>query len=474
MLRRFAHVSSVVAVAVAVAGIATGNVAAATGYDVHQSPPAANSAAAGSEFGPQFYGMNDDYDGAAEFSDDGNFIGQLVQLGPGSLRWPGGTGADYFQWRTGKPSNSTLTYNFTLQDLYAQYKATNATPIFDLNVLTEANRTDPSDQIQMLQQAQSLGLPIKYVEIGNELYFDGPSGDFANAFATGTDYGKTVGIYTSALHQAFPGVQVSADGVLHPTNDRESNWNSLMMTAAGQSGVAPDAVTLHDYPGPNIDGFTGTPDQLSSLFEGPYKAISDFNGAADSAALAGKPLWITEYNIATAQHQPNPEQLTYAHELYLAALGMMLPRVNDAALVDNWSAFANGAGLGAWDDPSDPTLTPDGQAVKFVDRAAHLRQASTPITFPGAPTLPNGDPEIIGQAFTSSGQTPHAVIVNLSSSDWQVPVGGDIATGVAYKQVTGTPRDAESAAPTPTTGTVGTTTLDLPAYSVTQIGDCSC
>lgn len=135
----------------------------------------------------------------------------LVALAPSTIRWPGGTEADFYDWHTGATTRKAGRVPFTLSDLAAAYRATGAVPIFDLNVLTPANRTDPTDQIAMLKQAEKLGLPIDYVEVGNELYAGQPG--FKEAYPDGTVYARTVSIYVKALHEAFPGVKVAADAI---------------------------------------------------------------------------------------------------------------------------------------------------------------------------------------------------------------------------------------------------------------------
>lgn len=471
-LRRIGFISALLAIIVA--GLTTSPVTAQTPPTADRGGPAPGPAASGPDF-QTFFGVNDYYDGAAEFSKDPNYSSQLDQLAPGTLRWPGGTGADFFDWHTGRPPKSPFPYDFTLEDLRTHARATNAIPIFDLNVLKKANRTDPSDQVQMLQHAKSLGLAIKYVELGNELYFDGPSGAFKQGFPTGADYGKTVAIYVDALHKTFPGVQVAAVGCLNPTNPREKDWNAQMLTAATHANGAPDAVTLHYYPGPNIKGFTGTQDQLSRLFAGAYNAIQHIDTVANRAPLAGRPIWLTEFNLAPKLLSGNtPEQLTYAHELYLAAFMLMLPRIHDAALVDAFTGFAKGPVFAAWDDPSNPTFTPVGQAMQAVDQAALNRLSSRAITVAGAPTLGKGEAAVLGQAFLSPGLPPNAVIVNLTASTQRVPVGTDISAGSPYTSVSGTPGANLTVAPRPSGGTVAGPNLALQPYSITEVGLSTC
>lgn len=427
----------------------------------------AESAAQPTTFGPKFYGVNWDYPSAASFKGV-NVDPLLASLDPSTLRWPGGTAADFFDWQQGKPTGNhgQLPFTFTLQDLYNACQAAHATPVFDLNVL--AHPTDTSDQIAMLTTAQQMGLPIKYVELGNELYGGSSTGPFAKTFKDGTSYGQTVSLYVQALHAKFPGVQVAADGALQPKTSREKTWNSELLAAATGAG-APDAIILHDYPGVTYNPFTTA--DVPPLFATAYSGLSQL--AQATQGLDGKPVWLTEYDfrgpyVPPAKRKPNPVATTYARELYVAELALMLPRVEHVSLVDYFTAVG-GQEFGAWVDPTKPALSPSGQALAMVDTAGQGATSSTPVTIAGSPTLPGGYPAVTGQAFTGQGRTTTTVLVNLSGSAQTVSIGGDIPAGAPYEQITGNPTDQQTTAGSLTHGTTGTTQLSLPAYSFTLI-----
>jgi hypothetical protein len=429
---------------------------------------AATGTASPAQFPVPVYGVNDDYAGAASFAAVN--VGPLLkQLDPETLRYPGGTEADYFDWHTGKPTNGSSSYSFTLTDLYHAYQATGAPPVFDLNVLAAGNRLNTSDQVAMLTAAQNLGLPVTYVEIGNELYGGGATGAFAQAFPTGADYGRTVALYVAALHRDFPGVKVAADAVLNGSTTRAKDWNSQLLATATGAG-APDALILHDYPGVTYNPFTSA--DVPPLFATAYTAISGLTSAVQS--LGGKPVWLTEYNfrgpyVPPAKRKPNPVQNSYARELYVAEWALMLPRIPDLTQADYFTAVAGGTEFGAWSDPGDPTLTPAGQAAEMIDAAARGAASSVAITVPGAPTLPGGDPAVTGQAFTGPGRATTALLVNLTGSAQDVPVSTDVPDGASYQQATGQPTAQQTAAGPLTSGTITGATLRLPAYSITLV-----
>src|ERR1700744_2272265 len=110
-----------------------------------------------------------------------------------AIRYPGGTVGDYWDWKTGwfvkeseindqenKPhvltdmaSYNKLPYSPTgLDQLKLIVDQTKCEVIFTLNMVTK----DLNDQIEMLKYAQSIGLPVKWVELGNEYYLPNTAG----------------------------------------------------------------------------------------------------------------------------------------------------------------------------------------------------------------------------------------------------------------------------------------------------------
>jgi hypothetical protein len=413
-----------------------------------------------------FYGVNFDLAGFVPFART-DAVTLLAALEPSTIRWPGGTEADFYDWHSGLGTLKPAKKPFTLADLAAACRATGAVPIFDLNVLAPGSQTDPSDQIAMLKAAQRLGLPIDYVEVGNELYSNAPGA--AQAFPDGASYARTVSIYVEALHQAFPGVQVAADAIPFPADKRERSWDAELL-ADSQGPGSPDAFIVHFYPGLYQNPFTSF--DLPTLFENIYQSVSELSRAIQG--LGGKPVWLTEYNMRGPYRVfrlkgMSPAEHDYAHELYLAAFAAMLPRIPGLALVDYWTALADGF-YGAWQNPASPYLTPAGQAVEMVDRAARGAASAEAIAISGAPALPDGEPGVVGEHFMTPGSSGSAVFVNLTPVAALLPARGWLISGTPYEQVTGNPTASESAAANPTPGVLGADGLTLPPYSLTLVG----
>jgi hypothetical protein len=97
-----------------------------------------------------------------------------TQLKPGTLRSPGGTVANYWDWQTGwfvpgAPFNSPRS-PYGLPELQIAVQTTAAKPVYVLNMLT----SHLDSQLNMLRTAKQMGLPVNFVELGNEFYLSSP------------------------------------------------------------------------------------------------------------------------------------------------------------------------------------------------------------------------------------------------------------------------------------------------------------
>jgi hypothetical protein len=420
---------------------------------------------------PGYFGINYDYGGASVYVGDANVAQQLAALGPGTLRWPAGTGANYFQWQKGYPVNpggtgggscaapkesETDGFRFTLADLAAAYRRSGATPIFDLNVMTATL----ASQIAMLKTARhQYGLPVKYVELGNEFYLC--TTDFVTAFPTAQDYGKTVAADVKALHQAFPGVRIAAVGALPGKSARTQGWNAGLLSVASGAGK-PDAITLHDHPQFNQSLTTVG---LPALFAEPYTSASSV--AAATKEFPGTPAWITEYGLSLHWTKGNAPQLTYANALFESEAALLLAqKVSAATLVNYWSSFGPAVNYAY----TKAGLSTVGLAMEWLDQAVRGATAEAAINFPGGPVLGStGYPALVGELFRMAG-SHRAMLINLNGHTVTIGASAAIPSGARYRQVSGSPtrQYATASGLSSTSGIVGRT-IKLAPYSMTLL-----
>ncbi|MEZ0114273.1 hypothetical protein ABH920_008307 [Catenulispora sp. EB89] len=437
---------------------------------------------------PSYFGFAFDYGGGSIYPSGTTgypaaAYPELAALSPATVRWPAGTSANYWVWTKGQPvgdpymtPNPTPDFHTYLSDLEKAYNQTHVPPVFVLNVMTDSL----ADQEKMLAQAQTDGIPVDYVELGNELDLCFNS-DYAKYFPTGTDYGSTVvGPWSLALHNLYPDLQIAAvAGYEDPTNAcvRDRTWNldtqnAVAATVANGTGREPDAYIMHVHPTyPNALTSSNVGDFLAGPDSWPAKVQKT---ATQSDFPLPKPVWLTEVSFSLSDTFTDPPQDTYGVALYNSSLLMQLAAGAPATdLAEFWAAFGSENSYAYTADPKNDVplaLTPDGLATQWLAQAGTKATSVTPLTFTGGPTIGNGSPGLVGVSF-SGGGTAHTVLLNLSSTPVTVPVsaGGPVPTGT-YQQVAGDPtaivRTAASLSPTTVTAS---RTLTLPAYSISKI-----
>jgi hypothetical protein len=457
-----------------------------------------------------YYGVNYDYGGQIAGSDDTGFATQLAALSPGVVRWPAGTGANYFVWdaadQRGAPTTDTAEpgcqasanisgFYFTLADLVAGYQATKVPPVFDLDVTdcaASSTQTAFENQLSFLQQASAAGVPIDYLELGNELYLC--DSDYETDFPTAAAYADTAYQWTQWLHEPanFPDAQVAAvasnesgPATGDACHTRTYTWNDQLVTellkdAGGNDGLLPNAYTVHSHP--KFDTPL-TASNLPQFFELAYTSVNGVstavaNSLATSLDGAQTPQeWLTEIGFSL---NAGGNEKTFADALANSTQALLLATaMPDTTQTDFWSSFGPENPYAYLADPSSPTeqttatLTPDGQVMTWIDQAAQSATAITPITFSGGPMLSGtSDSALVGASFTK-GTSATQILVNLSGQTQIVQVGTAVPDGQPYQQMSTADATVKIDSAADATQQDGTTSaaagLSLAPYSVTIV-----
>jgi hypothetical protein len=415
-------------------------------------------------------GSNLDYSGVGQPFSARGVITALQAFRPGTLRYPGGTIANYWSWQTGTvdqpaqtadhTAGTTFTYGFTLQTLRSIVRETGTTPVFDLNVLTSSL----PDQLAMLERARALGIPVRYIELGNEFYYS--SNSYTSVFPTAAAYADLVARWAPRIRASFPGAQIAAVGSLPQATPRERSWNSTVLSVAGRDI---SALTLHDYTDPQQQGHAGAV-PVSDVLASTY---SDWQQTQKvmAAIPARYQIWFTEFNLsngARAMGSP-PLGVTWAHGLYAADMMLLFDQSARVGLDEYWELLSD-LSTGVYTGGPDPSLTAAGSALIALTNASWDASSVTSLSFPGAPALDGSAPGVVGVSFTGPHGT-RTVLLNLT--DHAVPVAADavIPRGAVAESISGNPA-AEVSGTTGLTrhiGMVGSSLL-LPAYAVVTVG----
>lgn len=255
----------------------------ATGLDAARSVP--------------LYGFNGENNRGVCLTDPA-LLRQIKSLDMQILRYPGGGNADWWDWRTGwmvKSPNLPQNYKaitsppyYNLDSLKKITVNTHCQVVFVLNMVSSTLQ----DQIAMLKYASNLGIPVKWVELGNE--DNGLKSAGMSKFEGAEHYGSACQDWIKAIHQNFPAAEVSivggdTDSPLYPALN---NWNLRVLNRASEA----NAVVLHSYPVPDR-----VVDESGIDFRNLYNNTIDiYNNGGFKKVDRNKEIWVTEYNIQWA------------------------------------------------------------------------------------------------------------------------------------------------------------------------------
>ena len=438
-----------------------------------------------------------------------DFVQAVNQVNPKLLRIPGGTESNYWDWQkgglisnvrevmAGYPINfrsQDLKYNASkLEDIQKAIQATNTVPIFVLNLAT----SNLQSQLEMLRTAKALGMPIKYIELGNEFYINVPN--YRRVFPTSTDYAKTASKWAEAIKKEFPSAQISLVGVVPKSQDsmRRKNWHrSLLYSAMHQA----DAVTIHIYNGhglkSSIDSNSTYPfftdEEVPIILGQPFRNWQNLQNNKQLKLIPhNKQIWLTEYNLFEnifGNNEGKTQRVmgSWTHGLYTLTMGLLFledSRVTIACnhvLIGNSRFAAIFRGTGSFVNPSDPNmkvtplnLTATGSTLSLLGEVTSDMTEAQKIQFALSPTLVGKNnlkyPALYGWKF-SNHEYSQGIILNLSSRNININIEQLFSGSVSYKQLTENPRTLVTGSDSLKhyTGTI-VSEITLPPYSVTKL-----
>ena len=433
------------------------------------------------------------------------------QLGINHFRYPGGGIANYWDWNIGwidqdLKEDQMLWWmmglqasedRFTLEDLADLYAETGVPPIFVLNMITR----DLENQLERLQHAQSLGIPIEKIELGNELYLDIEK-QVLELYPTVEDYAEDANWWAAAISQEFPEAEIAVVGASYPhaPRGRASGWNKKMFSLLSEDITA---VTEHIYtdsalgPKLNTDGDAWaedifqeaqyqelqTPDGVEKMLAQPFQAWFNMNRFGHLAE--DRDIWITEFNMFD---WTGPTRGTWANGLFVAGFIHNLLD-DDRVTLATYHSFGGGPlfityfpdenfwdGLTVADVDIEPhALTASGVVLSLFSEAMDGMETAVRLTFDPNPeiTLPLTEPypSLWGWQFANE-ESDRFLLVNYAAEPVDLGLDTLGATKRPFSQHTAPPADyiVGLASLTTQSGTTGET-LVLAPYSITIIGE---
>lgn len=457
-----------------------GSIASSHGALIEAAASLASPAAPVSD---SFFGYNANVSSGPGWSGTGGapatptFLGSVAALRPQLLRYPGGTIANYWNWRTGLvysdwPENSAaLDTPNTLEDLAAaiaslRTSGVDVTPVFTVNMMTSGDFVSGGpfcvdadistacldDQVAMLHHAQDVGLRIKYVELGNEFYLANKP-DYDVRWSDATEYALEARRWVSRLHAEFSGVQVGVVGFARDDEmgtgaTREVEWNQRVHDAfdGAPANESPEGFILHFYAGTGLrqlHGYGACTDAtctqaafdsvggVVAMMAPPFTVRSYYDTVASKIPSGAVP-WSTEYNLAD---RTLVTAGTWAHGLYLSLENGFFSERSGISLVHNISGAAGRFSLIFRDAdqfalftgaPTTPTygLSAAGYASSLFARAVQGATMRAPLAFSPNPTRGLTDttqyPALTGWVFYEASGVRRVFLINVSEEMAQI------------------------------------------------------
>lgn len=427
---------------------------------------------------------------------DPSFDTVLHSFGPGVFRYPGGTNANYWAWRVGWfqpghwPAEPSTPVDDTIPVFYTGMQAAGAVPMYDLNTLTykgaigsnSLNSDMLGSQIRFLRAAAAASMPVTMVELGNELYLNGPvnygtfAKNYVDRFPTAGDYATQMNVWIAAIHKDFSGVKIAAvaddPNYIPGVSKRRLTWNNKVLAKL----VGENAVTVHENE--RVYNASATPGSILAQAYIEFQTLrADQFPLFESYHL---PVWITAFNM-TDMTSGHVFEGTWLHGLYVAEQALLYavdPEITYAGLNDTVGTAKSAAifdgpdGFGTSGPATTPlALTAAGTTMSAIQSVFHGATYARPLAFSPSPVLHGTTaPALQGDSLvTPSGRK--AVLVNLASHAFTVSLSTLFPHGFTATQIAAPTIMTQVTGPgsVSTTTTTGAGDIRIPPYTLVTV-----
>lgn len=372
----------------------------------------------------------------------------LSNLSPSTIRYPGGYLSNFWNWQIGHflqdlPKELVLPkdfYNDNYRDLgYNQIKTMSErigiVPTRTLNILT----SDKYYETASLMHANSLNLPIKYVELGNEFYLDYKEN--TTIFPTAEDYINTANDWANYIKSrpGFENYKIAVVGSpdkypYEPRISRRNRWNAIV---AANANANVDAVALHWYiMDLNMNNQPVSEQTAPLVLSNVFSNYETLKNELKDISDAGKEAWFTEYNL---YDQNNCLHQNYIHGLFTSAMTLIMLQNPGIKLVQchamigtsGWGSIFNDTtgfdltgltkeGVNCISAPLPATnahdFTAQGTCLQLIGSALINAKTKRQLTFTNGPKLPGGYEALMGFQMDGTLSTD-MIIMNMDSVD---------------------------------------------------------
>jgi hypothetical protein len=295
----------------------------------------------------------------------------------------------------------------------------------------------------MLQTASSLGIPVEFIELGNELYFTDT--DFTNKYPNPIDYVLDIkNNWIPQLSALFPNSKIAVIGGYDGLTDLNGNtvptrinsWNDTLYA----QNVNSDAITFHYYLPPNTTTLSNP--NITQALAAPFKHWPVLKANTVDNVTNGMECWITEYNLNDGNQTTYAIASSWAHGLYTASLfSLMLDEPKIKMLLNHQitgsASYASLASYTNFGDTISNRLTSEGNAMRLIHKAVTGNTTATKLNFSNNPNITvntTSYPSLIGWLF-DNGTNKELFILNLSNSNYSLDLSSIFNSTYNYEQI---------------------------------------
>ena len=356
---------------------------------------------------------------AAPWWDGADFRVKL-SFTPNSVRYPGGTTANYWDWRTGNhiPGSRSLIPDASLTiEEFARSLPSGTQAVFCVNLA----RPTPATQIahdasqEVLESQATLSAKIQdilaginewrrhfsgapMIEIGNEFYDEAEGG----IPGQGAIYSDNVELYiqhadqtADAIRAAHPDAKIAIVGHTSRNRNQPSAWDSALYSARLEGLLDHvDALTWHLYTGPGISSLNSMDDSERSVSQALHRIAR--SEERDFAFLPETwEAWITEYNCWSPAGT-SPIEGTWTNAMFSAAMTLATANASDQVAILMLHNLQGDLQWSQLQRSASAEMTPLGQAMHEIYSASRGTQTLTPLRTTDGPVSMHGHPLVIG------------------------------------------------------------------------------
>ncbi|MEI6022019.1 MAG: T9SS type A sorting domain-containing protein, partial [Bacteroidota bacterium] len=270
--------------------------------------------------------------------------------------------------------------------------------LYTLNMLN----SNLAYQLQGINYAAALSIPIKYLEFGNEH-------NLSCDPISSTTYASMSKTWADTIKAHYPATKICLVGGDIPSS--APNWISDISSQS----INYDALSFHVYPLPSPSSFN-----VRNALSIAYNTTGQRYSNSHFSNVQSKEVWVTEYNMSSGNTALTN---TWSQSLFILAMMDTLIQKNQVTMMLPWAYSGPNAYFQSL-DYNNFTMKATGVSVKLINDVSRNLDSCKKINFtPNQYQTYNGTtyPKIFGYKFYNA-ISSKAMMVNISSTNYNLDI----------------------------------------------------